>query len=149
MLTPDTAIDRRILQEAATLTESWAEVLVVAMQPSDSPYPQFELAGETKVRRFRFDGTDPRVLPWVPVRDGIARRVHALVSRLQRALDGAAPDLGRCPPPRMRGGAGGWPGPGPESSGSGATPARPSPRSWATRAWRAGEAGARSCYRPG
>lgn len=81
MLTPDIAIDRRILQEAATLVDAWAEVLVVGMQPADRRFPEHELQGEIKLQRFHFDGTDPRVLPWVPVRDAIARRVHALANR--------------------------------------------------------------------
>ena len=87
MLTPDTAIDRRILQEAATLVDAWAEVLVVAMQPSDQRFPEHELLNEIKVQRFSFDGTDRRVLPWVPVRDAIARRLHAWVTWAQSPLE--------------------------------------------------------------
>src|SRR5262245_44239837 len=87
MLTPDTTIDRRILQEAATLVDAWAEVLVVAMQTSDRRFPEHESLGEIKVQRFSFDGTDPRVLPWVPVRDTIARRLHAGVMRTQGVLE--------------------------------------------------------------
>ena len=87
MLTPDTAIDRRILQEAATLVDAWAEVLVVATQPSDRRFPEHEMLGEIKVQRFSFDGTDRRVLPWVPVRDAIARRLHAWATWAQRPFE--------------------------------------------------------------
>src|SRR5712692_5040129 len=87
MLTPDTTIDRRILQEAATLVDAWAEVLVVAMQTSDRRFPEHESLGEIKVQRFSFDGTDQRVLPWVPVRDAIARRLHAWVTRAPGLLE--------------------------------------------------------------
>jgi glycosyltransferase involved in cell wall biosynthesis len=83
MLTPDTMIDRRILQEAATLADAWAEVLLVGMQSVDRRWPEHELRGEVKLQRFHFDGTDVRVLPWVPLRDAIARRLHALAVRAQ------------------------------------------------------------------
>lgn len=86
MLTPDVDIDRRILQEAATLVEECGEVLVVAMQTKDRRYPDYETQDGIKIQRFFFDGTDVRVLPWVPVRNSLARQLHLMVTRAQARL---------------------------------------------------------------
>lgn len=88
MITPDhLMIDRRILQEALTLKGAGYEIEILA--GFECPQPSVYDQDGVRIRRFRFDWTDPRVdwilprLAWMPDR---LRTALLLVSRRTVAL---------------------------------------------------------------
>jgi glycosyltransferase involved in cell wall biosynthesis len=78
MLTPDIAIDRRIILEAKTLIAVGHEVILLAGW--EEGYLEYELIDGIKVRRIRYDGLDPR-LRWLVVLQGsVIGRINACSS---------------------------------------------------------------------